>query len=37
MLLAALLLSGLHGTQVFAVGVGGSGMYQWSVELRGYT
>lgn len=37
MLLAALLLHGFHGTQVFAVGVGGSGMYQWSVELRGYT
>ena len=35
LLLTALLLSiSTHAAQ--AIGVGGSGMYQWSVELRGY-
>lgn len=34
--LLAFLLQGLMATVVHAVGVGGSGMYQWSVELRGY-
>ncbi len=36
MLLFAFLLQGLMATVAHAVGVGGSGMYQWSVELRGY-
>lgn len=35
-LFLAFLLQGLMATVVHAVGVGGSGMYQWSVELRGY-
>ena len=36
MLLLAFLLQGLMATVAHAVGVGGSGMYQWSVELRRY-
>ena len=32
----AFLLQGMMVTAAHAVGVGGSGMYQWSVELRGY-
>lgn len=32
----AFLLQGLVATVAHAVGVGGSGMYQWSVELRRY-
>jgi len=35
-LLLAFLLQGLMATVAYAVGVGGNGMYQWSVELRGY-
>ncbi len=32
----AFLVQGMMVTAAHAVGVGGSGMYQWSVELRGY-
>ena len=35
-LFLAFLLQGLMATVAHAVGVGGSGMYQWSVELRRY-
>lgn len=35
-LLLAFLVQGVMATVAHAVGVGGSGMYQWSVELRGY-
>ena len=35
-LLLAFLLQGLMATVAHAIGVGGSGMYQWSVELRRY-
>ena len=31
-----LLLQGVFLSTAYAVGVGGSGMYQWSVGLRGY-
>lgn len=31
-----LLLQGIFLSTAHAIGVGGSGMYQWSVELRGY-
>ena len=36
LLFLAFLLQGLMATVAHAVGVGGSGMYQWSVELRRY-
>lgn len=36
MLMFVFLLQGLMATVTHAVGVGGSGMYQWSVELRRY-
>ena len=36
MILMVLLLQGIYCTVAHAIGVGGSGMYQWSVELRGY-
>ena len=35
-LFLAFLLQGLMATVAHAVGVGGSDMYQWSVELRRY-
>ena len=35
-LLLAFFLQGTMATVAYAVGVGGSGMYQWSVELRRY-
>ena len=31
-----LLLQGLFMSVAHAIGVGGGGMYQWSVDLRGY-
>lgn len=36
MVMMLLLLQGIWMSAAHAVGVGGSGMYQWSVELRGY-
>lgn len=35
-LAAVLVLQGVLASVAYAVGVGGAGMYQWSVELRGY-
>ncbi len=35
-LAAVLVLQGVLASAAYAVGVGGAGMYQWSVELRGY-
>ncbi|HRM55925.1 MAG TPA: hypothetical protein PLP97_01545 [Prevotella sp.] len=36
MVMMLLLLQGIWMSAAHAVGVGGGGMYQWSVELRGY-
>ena len=35
-MLMVLLLQGIFVSTAHAIGVGGSGMYQWSVDLRGY-
>lgn len=34
-MLMVLLLQGIFVSTAHAIGVGGSGMYQWSVDLRG--
>ena len=35
-MLMVLLLQGIFVSTAHAIGVGGSGVYQWSVDLRGY-